>query len=122
MSFFLVLSTAGSEEEGQRIGKTLVKKRLAACVNIIPGITSHFYWGRKLCTEREVILLIKTVKRELQEIACNIKEIHSYSVPEILFIKIEGGNKKYLDWVQGMMGKRRQRGDKKDKKVIDKRY
>ena len=106
----MVLSTVGSEKEGQRIGKALVEKRLAACVNIIPGINSLFFWEGKLCKEKEVILLIKTTEKNVKKIINNINAIHTYSVPEILFFKIEKGNKKYLDWVQGTVEKRAKKG------------
>ena len=112
MSFFLVLSTAVSEKEGRKIGETLVKKRLAACVNIIPGITSFFLWEGKPCKEKEVILLIKTTERNIKELANNIKKIHTYSVPEIVAVKIGKGDKKYLDWVESSVKKRRERGKK----------
>ncbi len=114
MSFFFVLSTAGSEKEGYRIGKILVEKRLAACVNVIPGITSFFFWEGKLCKDKEVMLLIKTTERNLRKIRNNIIKIHSYSVPEILFVKIAKGDKKYLDWIQETVG----RGTKKTTKKL----
>ena len=113
MSFFLALSTAGSEKEGHRIGKILVEKGLAACVNVIPGITSFFFWEGKLCKDKEVMLLIKTTKRNLREITNNIIKIHSYSVPEILFVKIEKGDKKYLDWIRETVEKGRKKRIKK---------
>jgi len=119
VSFFFVLSTAGSEKEGNRIGKILVEKGLAACVNVIPEITSFFFWEGKLCKDKEVMLLIKTTKRNLKEITNNIIKMNSYSVPEVLFVKIEKGDKKYLDWIRETV----ERGtEKKDKKIIDRRH
>jgi periplasmic divalent cation tolerance protein len=114
MSIFLVLSTAGSEKEGQRIGKALVEKRLAACVNVLPGITSFFIWEGKICREREVLLLIKTTRGRLKQIESEIKEIHSYSLPEVLFAKVEGGEKRYLGWIQQAVGKMGGKGVKKN--------
>jgi periplasmic divalent cation tolerance protein len=122
VSFFFALSTAGSEKEGHRIGKILVEKGLAACVNVIPGITSFFFWEGKLCKDKEVMLLIKTTERNLKEIADNIIKIHSYSVPEILFVKIEKGDKKYLDWIRETVEKGRKKRIKKLlTEVIEKR-
>ena len=117
MNFFLVLSTAGTEQEGERIGKALVEKKLAACVNLIPGVTSFFFWEGKISREQEVLLLIKTSRGRLEEIQREIKRLHSYSLPEIIFLKINGGEPRYLDWVGQMVEKR---GRKRVKKVIDK--
>ena len=106
----MVFSTVGSEKEGQRIGKALVEKRLAACVSIIPGINSLFFWEGKLCKEKEVILLIKTTEKNVKKITNNIMKLNTYSVPEILFFKIEKGNKNYLDWVHETVEKRAKKG------------
>ncbi len=114
MSVYLVLSTASSLKEGERIARHLIQKRLAACVNVVPGLFSHFFWGGNLCREKEVLLLIKTVKGELKRIVKNIKELHSYSVPEILFFEAQGGEDQYLSWVV-------ERAGKKNKKNIDKK-
>ena len=116
MGFFLVLSTAGSEKEGQRIGRILVEKRLAACVNVIPGITSFFFWEGKLCKDKEVMLIIKTTERNVEEVTNSIRKIHLYSVPEIIFLRIEKGDKKYLDWVRETVETGRK---KRVKKIID---
>ena len=112
MSVYLVLSTAGSLKEGEKIAQHLIRKRLAACVNVVPRLSSYFFWEKKLCREREVLLLVKTVKGQLKRIVKDIKSLHSYSVPEILFVKVEGGESQYLSWV----GKR---AGKKNKKNID---
>ena len=115
MKLFLGLSTAASEEEAQRIGRVLVEKKLAACVNIIPGITSLFFWEGKLCKEREVVILIKTSEKFIKEIINNIKNLNTYSVPEILFVNIEKGDDKYLDWIREYLKSER----KRLKKIID---
>jgi len=99
----LILSTAGTEEEGRRIAHKIVKERLAACANVVRGVTSFFYWDGKLCQEEEVMILAKTGKRKLGKLMKKIKEIHSYTVPEIIFLKVEGGEKKYLEWVKRMV-------------------
>jgi len=115
VKLFLGLSTAASEEEAQRIGRVLVEKKLAACVNIIPGITSLFFWEGKLCKEREVVILIKTSEKFIKEIINNIKNLNTYSVPEILFVNIEKGDDKYLDWIREYLKSER----KRLKKIID---
>jgi len=95
-----MLSTAASEKEGRKIAEKLVKERLAACANVIRGVTSFFYWEGKLCQEEEVVILIKTVRGKLKKLMNKIKQIHSYTVPEIIFLKVEGGEKRYLEWVK----------------------
>lgn len=112
MSVYLVLSTAGSLKEGEKIARHLIQEGLAACVNVVPGLYSHFFWEGKLCREKEVLLLIKTVKGELNRIVKEIRDLHSYAVPEILFFKAQGGENQYLSWVE-------KRAGKKNKKNID---
>ncbi len=99
-SFILFISTAGSIKEGERIAVGLLKSKLAACVNIIPGGMSFFFWEGRLCREKEAILLIKSRKGMEKKIINKIKELHSYSVPEGLFMTIAGGDNKYLEWVK----------------------
>ena len=106
MEVFLVLSTAGSEKEGRRIARQMVKDRLAACVNVVPGIWSLFFWEGKICEEGEVLILAKTKKRLRQKIIKKINELHSYTVPEIIFLRVAGGDKKYLTWVGKTIGKK----------------
>ena len=106
MKVFLFLSTAGSEEEGERIARALVKEGLAACVNLVPRIQSFFFWEGRLRKEREVLILGKTTRGKLDLLRIRIKDLHSYSVPEILFVEVAGGEEKYLEWVQKMTGKK----------------
>ncbi len=106
MAVFLVLSSASSEKEGKKIALHLVKEGLAACVNLIPRISSFFFWEGKLCEEREVLILAKTEKGKISRINKKIKELHSYAVPEVLFLKVAGGNREYIRWVGQMAGKK----------------
>jgi periplasmic divalent cation tolerance protein len=112
VSVYLVLSTASSLKEGERIAQDLIRKGLAACVNVVPRVCSFFFWEGRLCREGEVLLLVKTVKGQLKKIVKNIKSLHRYSVPEILFFEAEGGESQYLSWVEKSAGK-------KNKKNID---
>ena len=104
MSALLMISGSRTEKEARKIAKTLVEGRLAACVNIIPRVNSFFYWEGKLCIEREAMILIKTTSEKSKIIMNKIKEIHSYKVPEILFLEVDGGEKNYLDWVKKIGG------------------
>lgn len=106
MKVYLFLSTAGSAREGKKIARHLVKEGLAACVNIIPRISSFFFWEGKLGQEKEVLILGKTEKTKLNKIVNYIQSIHSYSLPEILFLRVDGGEKRYMQWIGEMTGKK----------------
>jgi periplasmic divalent cation tolerance protein len=100
MAALLMISTAGSTREAQRIARNLVERGLAACVNVIPGATSFFSWQGKVVRAKEAVLLIKTVSRNTRPLVDAIKKNHRYAVPEIIFFKVDGGEKEYLSWVQ----------------------
>ena len=91
--------TTGNAEEAEKISKTLVKRRLAACVNILPEVSSRYWWQDKLETATESMLLVKTKQSLLPEIVKSVKKIHSYSVPEIIALPIVAGSQAYLDWI-----------------------
>jgi periplasmic divalent cation tolerance protein len=86
-------------EEARKIAKSLVKRRLAACVNILPGVESYFWWKDKLEEDNEVILVIKTKATLLPELVKSVKRLHSYSLPEIIAVPITGGSRDYLEWM-----------------------
>jgi len=95
----VVFVTAGSQEEAQSIADTLLERRKAACVNIVPGVRSHFRWEGKLETDQEVLLIIKTRASLVDELVDLVKSIHSYEVPEVIALPVVGGNQDYLEWV-----------------------
>lgn len=96
----IVLITASTNDEAERIGTSLVEEHLAACVNIMPGIRSIFYWEGKRQVEQEIILLCKSRQQLLDELISRVKELHSYTVPEILALPVIGGSVDYLSWLQ----------------------
>ena len=106
MKILVIISTAGSEREGWKIGRRLVESRLAACVNVIPKVRSFFYWEGKVRGEQEVILVIKTMQKQFQKIINEIKKIHTYEVPEIISLRVDGGEEKYLNWVKKNVSER----------------
>lgn len=95
----MVFTSVKEAEEARKIAKSLVKRRLAACVNILPEIESHYWWKDKLETGKEVMLIIKTRESLLPELTKSVKKIHSYSLPEILAVPITGGSRDYLEWM-----------------------
>ncbi len=101
------VTTVSSEKEGKLIAKNLIANKLAACVNIIPKITSFFYWQGKLRAEKEFLLLIKTTGHQVKKAMNKIKEGHSYQVPEIIFWPIKKVDKNYGKWVQEEVGRQK---------------
>lgn len=97
--YVIVLITASSSEEAEKIAQSLVEEKLAACVNIIPGLTSIFTWEGKLDRAAELLLVIKTRQERMKELIKTVKDLHSYSVPEIIALPIIGGSEDYLKWV-----------------------
>ncbi|MCM8811813.1 MAG: divalent-cation tolerance protein CutA [Candidatus Omnitrophica bacterium] len=96
----LVLSTAGSSEEASKLAKEILEKKLAACVNIIPSISSIYWWQGKIETSPESLLLIKTLQSQLKPLSDFLKLHHPYEVPELVALPIFWGNQVYLDWLK----------------------
>ena len=95
----IVLTTAGSQQEAQKIAEALVAQRLAACVNIISGIHSVYRWQAKVEQADEWLLLIKTTESASAPLRDAITKLHSYEVPECIVLSIEDGTPAYLDWI-----------------------
>ncbi len=95
----IVLITASNEEEAAKIARELVGGRLAACVNIIRDIRSIYGWQGKIEDEGEVLMIAKTRRELFQGLQKKVKELHSYSVPEIIALPIVEGSKEYLKWL-----------------------
>jgi periplasmic divalent cation tolerance protein len=96
----IVLSTAGSEEEAHKIAHILVKRRLAACVNIVPRVQSIYRWKGEIESAQEWLLLIKTRVDKFPAVRDAIGELHSYEVPECIVLEIEDGSLPYLQWLE----------------------
>ncbi len=97
----IVFSTASSEEEAKKIAKEAVEKKLAACVNIVPRITSIYRWKDEVVEDSEVLMIFKTIGHELTALERLVKELHSYEIPEFVSIKIDEGSEEYLRWIDG---------------------
>ena len=97
--FIVIFVTASSWEEAEKIGKALVEKKLAACVNMVRDIRSIFFWKGKISDEKEVLLIAKAKRKNFEKIEKEVKKMHSYEVPEIIALPILIGSKDYLDWV-----------------------
>jgi periplasmic divalent cation tolerance protein len=103
----VILVTAGSAKEAQRIAANLIKNKLAACVNIISGMQSVFWWEGKADKAKESLLVIKSKRSLLPKIIKAVRAVHSYEVPEIIALPIVGGERKYLRWIDDSIGKSR---------------
>jgi periplasmic divalent cation tolerance protein len=95
----IVLTTAASEEEARKIARHLVERRLAACVNIVPEVTSIYRWQGKIEEAREWFLIIKTTAAAFGQVREAITELHSYDLPECICLPIEDGSLAYLEWI-----------------------
>ena len=97
--FRIVMSTAGSEDEGARIAKSLLERKLCACINLIPKVRSFYRWEGAIQDDAEVLLIMKTTKENLQALSDHLAEKHSYDVPEVLAVSVERGRSSYLEWL-----------------------
>ena len=95
----IVLSTAGSQEQAREIAQALVGRRLAACVNIVPGVESVYRWQDKVETAGEWLLVMKTTAGAFPALRQALLELHSYEVPECLQLAVEDGDTAYLQWI-----------------------
>jgi periplasmic divalent cation tolerance protein len=100
-----VYTTYPSLVEAERIGKAVLERRLAACVNILPEMISHYWWQGAIERGEEVVMIIKTRAALAEAVRAAVKEMHSYTTPAILVLPITGGEPGYLDWLMKETGK-----------------
>lgn len=102
----VVFSNCPSEEEARRVAKSLVEARVAACVNIVPGVSSIYHWKGAIEEESEWMLVIKSTREQFETLSAELRKIHSYQVPEVIAIPIVDGNGEYLDWIGREVGRK----------------
>ena len=100
----IVFVTCESNAQAEVIAQTVVKEKLAACVNVVPGVRSCYVWDSKLTWSNELLLLIKTTRGRFDQLKDRIKALHSYSVPEIVGVSIDDAFDKYIDWIDEHVG------------------
>ena len=101
----IALTTTGSLEEGRRLARLLVERRLAACVNLVPNLTSIYRWQGAVEEAAEVLLIMKTTKKQISALESAVRELHSYEVPEFLVLDVQSGSQPYLNWLLECAGK-----------------
>ncbi|MEW6675845.1 MAG: divalent-cation tolerance protein CutA [Nitrospirota bacterium] len=104
MDEIVVFITTSSEDEAVKIARALVEARLAGCVNIIRNIRSIYSWQGKIEDEIEVLMVVKTQKTLFDNLSKKVKELHSYTVPEIIAMPIVEGSEDYLKWLREITG------------------
>lgn len=97
--YILVLNTVPKKEQGEKIAKTLVEEKLAACVTISGSCDSLYRWKEELCRDQEYILFIKTKASLFEELQERITTLHPYEVPEIIALPVTDGFSDYLRWI-----------------------
>ena len=102
----VVLSTVAKAEDAERIGRALVEGGLAACVNVVPAVTSIYRWKGKLEREEERLLVIKTRADRFEALREALVALHPYEVPEVLALPVAAGHLPYLEWLDANVGGR----------------
>jgi periplasmic divalent cation tolerance protein len=95
----LVYTTWPSLAEAEQAGRVLVERRLCACVNILPGMVSYYWWQDAIERGEEVVMIIKTRAALAEDVRGAVKDLHAYTVPAVLVVPVEGGDPDYLAWI-----------------------
>ena len=103
MDYILIMVTASSREEAEKIATTLLERKLIACANILGPVSSRFWWQGKIDSAEEYMIFMKTKRELFDQIADNVKQLHSYEVPEIIALPIVEGAKPYLEWINSSL-------------------
>jgi periplasmic divalent cation tolerance protein len=95
----MIYITTSSRDEALRIGRTVVADRLAACANVLPGVTSVYRWQGEVQEDGETALILKTRSDLVERLTARVKELHSYDCPCVVALPIAGGNPDFLQWI-----------------------
>jgi len=100
----VVYITSPNEDEALKIAKALVGERLAGCVNIVKGMRSIYNWQGKIEDDSEVLMIVKTQRHLFESLKNRVKELHSYTVPEIIAMPVVEGSEEYINWLKEVTG------------------
>lgn len=95
----VAFSTVASPEDAERVARALVEERLAACVNVVPGLVSYYRWKGRVERDDELLLVIKTARPRVEAMRARLVELHPYEVPELIVLPVQGGHPPYLAWL-----------------------
>ena len=95
----VALTTVATAEDAERIARALVERRLAACVNVVPGVVSVYRWKGEVCREEERLLVMKTRGEKLPALREALVSLHPYELPELVALPVESGHGPYLAWL-----------------------
>ncbi len=99
MSYLFAYITASDMEEARKIGTILVEEKLAACVNIFSGMQSMYMWKSRVEQSQETVIIAKTTESLQQRLLEQVRRIHSYECPCVVFLPVAGGNPEFLQWI-----------------------
>lgn len=95
----VLLSTIDGEDNAHQLAEQLVRENLAACVNIIPNLSSVYKWKGRIETAAETLLILKTAENRVEELIARLVDLHPYELPEAVALPIDRGHLPYLEWV-----------------------
>ncbi len=104
MEALIVYITAPNEEEGAKIARVLVEERLAGCINIVKSIRSIYRWHENIEDDAETLMIVKTQKRLFESLETRVRELHSYTIPEIIAVPVVEGSRQYMNWLEEVTG------------------
>ena len=105
--YAIALVTVPDQKVARRIARVILENRVGACVNILPGVESHYWWQGKLEQGKELLLLIKTTRARLTKLEETVLAHHPYDTPEFIVLAIDSGNRRYLEWIRDSVETRR---------------
>ena len=100
----VVLITSPDQATAERMGEALVAERLAACVNVLPGVTSIYRWEGEVRRDSEVLMVLKVPTRDFAALRARVVALHPYDTPEVLALDVDAGEPEYLRWVLASVG------------------
>jgi periplasmic divalent cation tolerance protein len=104
MSILIIHCSCAADGSADAIARVLVGERLAACVQVVPGVRSTYAWNDEICVDDEVLMLIKTTSAGFEALKIRLLELHPYELPEIIAVDVSVTHDDYVDWVESRVG------------------